>query len=403
MSYSITNLKADLEGVLHGTTNNQITNLDGLINRAARQLLLDIDPQETKRITELANQIFYQVYDYALPTDVKGNKVIDIRPQTTRYPWDIYNQDYNQQFDVLKAWTFNNQFTINFDTSIKTIRSNSPLLPQGTIVNQISGVTDNGTFIVGGGASSIETNNINFINFGGSVQFNLDAGQPTGYIENSTMTAQDLSDQVGQGTEFIFVYLPTASSVTAVNLRWGSAAGDYYSKSVSVDQAGNAFSDGWNLLAFDWRTAATVGAPDASAINYGRITFTYDTTLQTGLLVNSWASRMGTILEIEYYSKYLFRDAITGAYQETVTDDSNLVNLDTESFNLMFYQVAFLASQQQQGRNALQYDGQFFLTKYNEGVQRYKAMYKSELQKPKQMYYAKPNPSYRNIVNRFWF
>jgi len=173
MSYSIVNLKSDLEGVLHGTTTNQITNLDGLINRAARQLLLDIDPQETKRITELANQIFYQVYDYALPTDVKGNKIIDIRPQTTRYPRDVYNQDYNQQFDVLKSWTFNNQFTINFNASVKTIRINSPLLPQGTVVNQISGVTDNGTFSVGGGASSIETNNINFINFGGSVQFNL--------------------------------------------------------------------------------------------------------------------------------------------------------------------------------------------------------------------------------------
>lgn len=48
MSYNILDLKNDLEGVLHGTTNNQIQNLDGVINRAARQLLLDLDPQETK-------------------------------------------------------------------------------------------------------------------------------------------------------------------------------------------------------------------------------------------------------------------------------------------------------------------------------------------------------------------
>ena len=69
---------------------------------------------------------------------------------------------------------------------------------------------------------------------------------------------------------------------------------------------------------------------------------------------------LGTILEYEYYSKYLFRDAVTGAFQETVTDDSNLINLDTESYNLLFNLTTFLAVQQQQGLDAMFYDGNFF-------------------------------------------
>ncbi len=52
-TYNVQDLKNDLTGILHGTTTNQIQNLDGVINRAARQLLLDVDPQETKRIVEL--------------------------------------------------------------------------------------------------------------------------------------------------------------------------------------------------------------------------------------------------------------------------------------------------------------------------------------------------------------
>jgi hypothetical protein len=66
---------------LHGTTLSQVENISGVFNRAARQLLLDIDPQETKRIEQLASPIFYQVYDYAPPADLKGQKIIDIFPQ----------------------------------------------------------------------------------------------------------------------------------------------------------------------------------------------------------------------------------------------------------------------------------------------------------------------------------
>lgn len=401
MAYSITTASADLEGMLHGTTLNQITNLYGVYNRAARELLLDVDPQETKRIVEFTNPIFYQVYDYECPTDLKGNKIIDIRPQIMRYPWDVYSQAYNQAFDVAKNWTWNNQFTINFNTAIKTVRINSPLLPQGVIINTVSDVTSNGTWVVGGGASGIETNNIRYINFGGSVQFNLDAGQASGYIENTTIESIDLSDQLNQGTEFIYVYLPDASDVTSISLRWGSSSTDYYSATATTNFAGNAFEDGWNQIGFNWVTATTTGSPDASAIDYARITFAYNSTLQTGVLVNTLASRMGSILECEYYSKYLFRDSVTGAFKETVTDDTDLINLDTESYNLFLWQAAIQASQQQQGINALQFDGKYFKDKYDEAKARYMAMYKSEVQKPQSIYYAKPNPNYARYFGRF--
>src|ERR1051326_2639403 len=102
MSYSVLDLKNDLSGVLHGTTNSQIQNLDGVINRAARQLLLDLDPQETKRTVEFVNPIFNTVFDYPIAADVKGNKLIDIFPQVQRIPQDIWTQAYNQAFDVAK-------------------------------------------------------------------------------------------------------------------------------------------------------------------------------------------------------------------------------------------------------------------------------------------------------------
>lgn len=397
MAYSIQNLKVDLQGILHGTTNNQIQNEDGVINRAAREVLLDVDPQETKRTVEFVGPIFNTVFDYPLAADVKGNKIIDILPQVQRIPQDVWTQAYNQAFDVAKQNLFSlkNMFTINFNTSLKTIRIDTPFLNPPQILNQIEAIADNGTWAAGGTAASLAVNNTNFAQGSGSLQFNVTTG--AAYIENSTMTSLDLSTVVNQSYLFVWVYVPTGATLTSVNLRFGSSAANYYTLTVTQTQQGTAFVSGWNLCQFPWASTSTTGSPNSAAINYARITLNVTGTM-TGCLVNGLNSILGTILSYEYYSKYLFRNASTGAYQETVLDDSDLINLDTESYNLLTYKVAELAVQQQQGLDASFYDGPFFANKYQAALLRYKSMYKSELQKPQSSYYQTPDTTY----NRFF-
>jgi hypothetical protein len=401
MSYSIQTLKNDLQGVLHGTTLNQITNLDGVINRSARQLLLDLDPQETKRTVEFVNPIYNTVFDYPIAADVKGNKLIDIRPQVQRLPRDIWTQAYNQAFDVAKQNIFSlaNMFTLNFNTGVKTLRVNAPFLNPPIIVNQADNTTSNGTWTAAGTASGLTTNNTNFVQGAGSLQFNTTAG--TGYIENSSMSAVDLTSELNQASFFVYVYVPTGTNLTSVNLRWGSSSANYYTSTVTQNQQAVAFQNGWNLCQFIWSSASTVGTPTVSAINYVRVSLAMTGT-NTACLVNGINCILGTVLEYEYYSKYMFRDAITGAFQETVTDDSNLVNLDTETFNLLFNLVAYYAVQQQQGLDANFYDGSFFKAAYDEGVAKYKSMYKSELQKPQSVYYSVNNQGNNKYIGRNW-
>lgn len=399
MSYNIQALKNDLSGILHGTTNNQIQNLDGVINRAARKLLLDVDPQETKRTVEFVNPIFNTVFDYPIADDVKGNKLIDIKPQVNRIPRDVWSQAYNQAFDVAKQNIYNmaNMFTLNFNTGVKSIRINAPFLNPPVIVNNIEAVSDNGTWAIGGTASDLEVNNMNYVQGAGSLQFNVTTG--AAYLENSTMYPINLSDYVNQASEFVWVYVPTGATLTSVNVRWGSGSGDYYTSTVTQNQQGVAFVNGWNLCQFDWATATTVGSPDDTAISYLRVTLNV-TGAMDACRVNGFNNILGTILAYEYYSKFLFRDAITGAFQETVTDDSNLINLDTESYNLLFNLVAYYALQQQQGLDASAYDGGFFKNEYDTAVARYKALYKSELQKPQSVYYRQPDTSNRRFLGR---
>ncbi len=398
MSLSIQDVSSELEGVLHGTTTAQIENLFGVYNRAARQLLLDVDPQETKRILEFASPLFNSVTDYAIAPDVKGNKIIDIRPQVNRLPRDIWSQAYNQAFDVVKqnVFSLSNMFTMNFNTGLKSIRINCPFLPNPLIMNYASSITSNGTWNVGGGASDLVINSQNFVSVGGALNFNLPIG--AGYVENTTMSALNLTTYLNQSSLFAYVYMPTASEFTSVELRWGSSSTAYYSVTATLTQQGTAFQNGWNLLQFPWLGATVVGSPDVTNIDYLRVTYN-TTAVQTAAGLNNINVTIGNVLEYEYYSKYLFRDAITGAFQERVTDSSNLINLDTESYNLFFNLAASLAVQQMQGNDA-PYDENFFAQKYQEGLARYKAAYKAENQKPQSVYYRVPNTNNRRYGAR---
>lgn len=403
MAYDITALKTDLSSIAHGSSLNQVQNINALIYRAARQVLEDVDPQETIRITPFTSAIYNSVYDYSLPVDLKGNKIIDIAPQVNRMNQDIFPQKYNQDFDVNKLLSLTDSMTIQFNSSLKTIRINAPTITVGTVLNQCDATNSNGLWIAGGGATALTVDNINYVSGGGSLQFNLSAGQPTGYLENSTMNGVDLSGHLNQSTLFLYTYMPTASNVTSVNLRWGTDASNYYSVSATTTQENTAFINGWNLLAFNWLGATVVGMPTVTNIKYARVTWTYNSTLQTAMRLDNIISNLGNIMNLEYYSKYIFRDVTTGAYQETVTDDSNLINLDTESYNLLFNKTAFYMAQQMQGLDALFYDANFFDTEYQKALTRYMAQYKSQVQKPQSKYYVKPTPSYQKwLSGRNW-
>lgn len=256
MAYSITNVIADLEGALHGTTTNQITNLYGIFNRAARKLLLDVDPQETKRTLPFANPIFNDVYDYPIPVDLKGNKVIDIKPQVNRTPGEVFQQSYNQAFDQLKATSFQDGFTIDFNTAVKTIRIAAPFLPPPVPLNECNSTNQNGTWTTGDDATNLTVNNQNFVGGGSSLSFDLDGSTTDGFLVNSTSQAQNIENMLNQGILFLYTYLPTGSNFTSIELQWGSSASDYYSRSVTTTQQNTAFQNGWNLLAFNWLGAS---------------------------------------------------------------------------------------------------------------------------------------------------
>lgn len=402
-TYNITQLKADLTGIMHGTTLNQITNLYGLIDRAASQLLLDCDPQETIVTVPLVNAVYSQVFFYPIPVDLKGNRIISILPQVQQWrPGNQFAQTYSQDFTTSASgfWRSGSEFSLIFNAGLKAININWANANTPILINEANNISDNGNWSVGGTASNLSTNYINFVSGNSSLSFDLTAGTnpSTGNLVNSTSQAVNLSMIENQSVLFMYTFLPVGTDFTSVTLQWGSSASDYWSYTTSLTQQNTAFQNGWNLLAFPWQPAAVTGAPNASSITYLNVIWNYNGTHQTAVLLDNIVSCLGSILNISYYSKYLFRNPVTNAFQERVRTDSDFINLDTESYSMFTYLVAAFAAQQQSGAESV-FDTQYFLNLYNSKLNRYRTMYKSQVTKPKVVYY--PAPNYNNL-RRFY-
>lgn len=403
-TYQVTNAANELTGILHGTSLNQITDLPDVWNRAARRVLQDVDPAETKQDVQFG-QVWDGVFDYAVPVDVKGNKIIDLYPQANRLSTDNFAQTYNKNFDLWKNYSLVPDFTPRYSGGNRTIRINAADLHTGIQINAADGVNTNGTWSTSGNASNIQTDNQYYTTgASGSVSFQLNGtGTPgsTGTVTNSTMGSVNLSTQYNNGTEFFQVYLPNASAITSVSFQLGSDAGDYYQfPAQTTDYQGNNFVNGWNTIGCSWTLATIVGAPNNTAINYITTTFTYNGTLQTQVRINQYWSRLGVIFNINYYSKFLFMDSVTYAFKEFTTSNNDYINLDTDGRNLFLYAAALEAIQQQQGLSAQFFDDPNIEAKYNDALSEYQAKYKSEITKPRLPYYRLPAQGYRRFLGR---
>lgn len=403
-NYTISKMQADLAGVLHGTTINQITNIFGIYNRAASRFLLECDPNESIRMIPFPSVIYNLVYDYPAPTDLKGDKILDIQPQIDRTSIDLWTQAYIQAFDIAKTTSLTNGFDINWNSGLKTIRINAPYLPVPILINDCTEIQGNGTWSTGGDAQNLTVNNTSFFATPASLQFDLSGATGIGYIENSTVNAVDLSMWVNQAVEFLYTSLPNGAQFNNIKFRFGSSPTDYYEQTATQTQQLTALQNGWNLIAEPWLNSAVVGIPNPASITYCRVTYDYDMgSPQTGVLLNNITSNLGRILNVLYYSKYMFSDS-TGAYKESVTSTSDFINLDTDAYAIFFNLVAYLVMQQQQGLDAAYYDGNFFLQQYQDGLARYKLAYPSQQQKAQSAYYIMRNANngYGRIGGAWW-
>lgn len=385
MSYSVLDIRNDLSAILHGTSTNQITNFYGLLFRAATEVLGDIDPEETRRTNQLLPLYGQAAFDYACPADLKGNRIIDLKPQANRKPSDLPIQMKSQDFDRFKTEVLTGSAVeVHWDTYSRSLRVALPN-PGNVLINSCDSVTGNGTWSVGAGASNLATDELYKVAGAGSLKYAVNGGS---YVTNSTMTAVDLTNFVNTSVIFAWVYLQS-NLPTSMVLWWGSGPASVMRQTVTTQWDGTAFQVGWNLLGFDWLTALPIGVINPAAVNFIR----FDTNIvgiADPVRLDNIVAANGSIYELEYYSKYIFRDSV-GAFKEKPTAETDLINLDTDSYQVYLNKLALLAAQVQQGKDSA-FDLGFFRGQYADSLLEYYRKYPSQAQKVVGSYY-KVRPS----------
>jgi len=340
MAYTVNDLKSELSGMLHGTSLNQVENINGVIYRAARRLLADVDPQETVRYVQL--QPFNQyTYNYTCPADLKDDRIIDIRKQTNRLALDNFHQEYSVEFDVEKTTNvLKNNFSIDWKNGNKTILVDIKSMPTVTVID---GVTDSSIYTATTGASNTYTDNSDFTYGQSSIAVQQNAAVTT--ISTTFADAIDISAQTQEGTIYGNVWFEDALHVTSVSISVGTDSSNKLTMTQTMTQDGITFQNGWNSIGALLSSGVTTGSY-TGLITYLELTVT--TTSNQKVKWNYVRAGIGEVFGCQYYSKYLFRNATTGAFQETITslNGSEIINLDTTSYNLLLLQTAAQAAQQ---------------------------------------------------------
>ena len=381
---NITSLKSEISGATHSGTTNKIRNFNELCKRAAGNVIAKIDPRETRRVTNLSNAIHDDIYNYTAPSDLK--RVIDLRPQVNRTTSDNFSQWFSEEFDKYKD-RYDDLFQVRHNDGTKSLRISKNISPAPITVHGMNSLTDDGTVAIVGTAENLKMDTLHFVTGSKSIQF--DAPASGDGIQITDFTDKDLTDHDEVAEQFVRVYLDTQTDVdnlTSISAIWGNdLTTNYWTGVAQTTQADStAFRIGWNILRVPWNTATETGTVAPATIDNLKITLATTGAL-TNVRVDFWASSIGEIFEIEYYSKYLFRST-SGTWKEQPTSDTDLINLDSDTFNIFTYEVLIESAQQMQGSDA-GFDIKFAQDKLKELYARHKENAPSEKIRPQSHYY----------------
>ena len=327
MSLTITQIKNRLARKFRGSSLDDIQGISDytLFAEAANNLLSRIDPLETIRHGEL--NVYKEVYDYGLSSaapDLKGRKVVDLRPQVDRNHADNFRQVRIEDIDRDKD---NQTLSVEYDEGTKFLRVVDKTLSRAIGVTS----TDSDDYTAGTGVSNIAEDTVIFSEGGKSIRFDVSSGSN---LITWAGTAVDLSTHTQKSSFFAWVYLPDASIISSIKARVGSGASDYYEITGTVHFGSTR--NGWNLYRFDWDGVSDAGTTDEANTDYVRYEIT-TTSADTDIRVGTLTSKLPYPRELVYYSKNLFKSS-AGTYLNLPTAETDVLQLDTDAENIFFYE-----------------------------------------------------------------
>ncbi len=329
-TYTRSQLTSDINQGLRGKIGMISSQVD-FINRVVREFRNEVALRSGRRKQQLTPNLFNGVYEYACPTDLADNRIIDIPAQAKR-------QDGS--FGLIPTEQFNVN-PVNGDIAIDTFNGTRVLMIKSEVATPsitISDTADETIWSAFGDATGITLDRDDFIKGNASIKFAISAAAgTTAGIQSSLIPVFDITDYLG-GNSSLFTWhkINSITGITNYVLRIGTNASNYYQKTITTKNDGTAFENGWNLLRFDLTNLTEVGSVTDTSINYVALYMTKTTgkVSETDYKFNNIAILRGVTHNIEYYSKYGWQTG-AGAYIQNSTDPLDVVVADDTEYDLI--------------------------------------------------------------------
>lgn len=340
---SVGQLKDEVAGLLQGTNLNNVTNLNGAIERAARVLVQQADvPEASGRETYM---LYDGVYDYPAPGTIFGGAVNDLRPQgVSRTPLDYVYKQPIQLFDRTKALLPNGySLTFEYRKGTGIMRVANTRARQKVLLDPMDSATG---WSVGGTASNLAVDETVYYQSPAGLRFNL-TGAGTGSLEKTLSSPIDLTSYQGVGVGFLAIDTPSATDLTSIEFRIGSDPSNYYSVTSTEGFLGSWVANDYLLVAFDLADATTVGSPVITAMDYLGVFIAHSASMsnmRTGYLFISLPSPN----ELLFQSAAVFMASGSNP-SNTISDDNDSVILNDAAYTIFVHECALTISLQNGG------------------------------------------------------
>ena len=309
---------------------DNVMTVRNFINRAARMVLNDVDLRSSKRNTVLGTDLFDDIYSYPAPSDLKGNGVIDLDPQVNRSRTFRLELVSEQEFEQKKTVN-TNIIALATDELVHRLLFSGDVDDTVLVGATLDSLTSEGTWSAYNDATNVVTDADNFVKGSGSIKFDLTGSGTTAGIENTTITDLDISDFTNNGHIFVWAYINSTTDLTNFIIRIGNdLTANYYSQTITTNNEGVSFYNGWNLLRFDFASTTETGTVDDTAVDSIRIYMTKTSgKSDDGYRFDSIELHTGEIHDIIYYSRFAWQSS-AGTFLEDSTADTDLINAETD-------------------------------------------------------------------------
>ena len=342
--YSVFDLSNSVAAILSGLDLNNVDDLYGAYERAARTFIQKADVPEASQTENIT--LYDGVYDNPCPSYIFGTAVKDIRPQGITRPLSDYTYKRpGEIFDRTKGYLSNGtMFSFDYYNGTPVMRIKSTIPQSQNIIDPMTAVNN---WVVGGVASGLIQDTAVYYQNPASLRFQLGTG--TGTLTETLANPVNLASYQGVGVAFLAIDAVTAASnLTSINLELGSSSSNYSSVTATTGFLGGWVNNQWLLVPFDFSLASNTGNPNWSAIQYVKCSFVTSggiTNFRTGDLFISQPSPA----QILYQSAAIFIPVGSTTTKTTITANTDTITLNDAAFTIYQNECAYAVLQQTGG------------------------------------------------------